>query len=204
VSFYAAWAYVVHRDFWGSLFDVGSTVDKIVRFMNTNEYVYSKMIGSSSFEISGIGMWIFGGIEALAFLTPVFFTSSVFREYFCERCEKFNTDKKFYIDDEAGDAIFQSAEFSGNFNDIAHLRRRTEVPAYHERPGSFKAIYEVEVSCCPSCKKNGVVNIQKGHYKTDEKKKTISFEGKDFIKHTLVDDFSIAALAGDLFTGTPK
>jgi hypothetical protein len=202
-AWYTAWAYLVNNHFFADLVNFGDTFSHITRYLNRSELSFGKMTSSSSIEIEGAGMWILAIIEALLFMLPIVFVFTMSKDYFCETCQKFNLHQKSYIHAPHDAAMLDSAEYTGNFKALSHFPRVEKVP---DLSGSLMAIdnvYEMDLSYCRSCKRNGVININRGNYKIDNKTKKVDFESKEkVIRDVLVDDATLTMFRDPYKEGT--
>jgi len=192
VAWYTAWAYLIKHDFPKGYLDFDRSITQILRYLDTHSLSIGKF-GSDGIPIEGIGMWILASLELIIFLLPIIPVFALIKDYFCESCNKFNDNKKFYIEGQVNEDAILSAEYSGNFNELSKLPRRSELPSILEIKDFTTPIYKMEISHCKNCKKNGVINFDKGNYRLPDKSKTAQFESKkNLLSNTLVDDFSIA------------
>ena len=192
VAWYTAWAYLVNRHFFEDLLQFGDTFKHIVRYLDRAELSFGKMTSSSSIEIEGTGMWVLAIIEALLFLLPIVFSLTASKDYFCESCQKFNLNQKCYIHAPHDAGMLDSAEYTGNFRALDKFPRVEKEPELHGSLLAIDNVYEMNLSYCRSCKRNGVINIARGNYKVDDKTKKVSFESKEkVIRDVLIDDATI-------------
>lgn len=194
LTWYSAWAYLVNRDLLDDFLKVGRTFDHIERYLNTHSLSIGKFTSSSSIPIEGSGMWILAGIEALLFLLPVVLAFTFSKDYFCESCQKFNEHQKFYVTGELNADTVDSAAYTGNLSTLAKLHRREKIPSVTEQPDLTASVYLVDISYCKACKRNGVANISKGHFKLNDKKTEVEFKSvSEVMADTLIDESSVAA-----------
>ncbi len=196
IVWYSSWAYLVHpNNLLNYSLDISYTLSQIADYLNTHSFSIGKFTSSSKITIEGAGMWIFALLEIIIFGLSVWLTFAVSKDYFCEECGKFNDDKEFYLED-ANEAFFTTGEQTGKFKELNQFTRKDTLPEANQITDYKKEIYKVELSWCGTCKKNGVINVEKGVYEKDDKGK-ISFTGKDLLKDILVSDDSARVLFVD-------
>lgn len=194
VAWYSSWVYLVNSDnMLAQFFSVGDTFSGISYYLDNHSYSIGSMGRSSSGTIIDGGvLWTFAGIEALLFLVPVLFSSTI-TDYYCEDCEKFNKTRDIYVED-ASDAYFLSAEQTGDFTAIDKFSSKAAVPQASQIGDYSKQIYKVELSWCEHCKKNGVINVNRGVYSKDNKDNVTFKNETTLIENTLMSDHTVAVI----------
>jgi hypothetical protein len=192
-SWYTSWNYLVNNHFFADFFDLEDTFSHITRYLNRHSLSIGKFNSGVYFEIEGIGMWILSGIEALLFMIPVFPRFRPSKAYFCESCQKFNVNQKFYIHAPYNPGMLESVEKSGNFKELDQFPRFKNLPETHGSLLAIDNVYEMDLSYCNACKLNGVINIDRGIYDMDDKTQKVRFDSNEkVIQDLVIDNFSLA------------
>jgi hypothetical protein len=192
VAWYAQWVYTTQHHFWTSLIKFDRVFEDILEWSENHELSISRSMSSDGAGISGIGLMIVEAIEMLLFFTPVIFVFVAQKDYFCETCGKFNKNKSFYVRD-LNETNISSAEQSGDFRFIAQLQHHTLAPAGLDRGGNNNA-HKIELSYCPNCLQNGIIDIERGTFEADKKGKVTFGNSVAVVKKTLLNTMATTAL----------
>lgn len=192
LAWYTSWVNLLSQHYFEGFFDFAGTFSHMYSYLNDYSISIGRIISSSSIEISGIGMWIISTIEALLFMIPLYFAFETSKDYFCENCQKFNLHQKFFIHAPHNQSMLDFAESTGNFKDLDKFPRLEKLPEFHSSLMAIDNVYEMDLSYCRSCKRNGVIHLSRGNYKIDGAAKSVDFESKEkVIRNVVVVDSTV-------------
>lgn len=198
LGWYSSWVYVVSdNNYLNLLFDISETAERTRYYLNNSGFSIGKSYSESAADISGIGMWIIAGIELLLLMiAPTFFSFILSKDYFCESCNKFNTEKEFYLHSVADETKLISFAQSGNYTGLAAYKKWITIPSAIGEADITQPVYKTEVSYCTSCGGNGIINIEKGKFNINKENKLEFKEETNIAKDILISDTSVKAIVG--------